>query len=184
LPAQNIQPVDISDSPSPLPITDAFSHQNPQIESNSDDHDDLATLTPDPPPTSQRPIRDKHLPSYLSDYVCNQSSIPSVTSPSSSLYPISNYHSFVHLSPLHHAYTVSLTHNTEPYSYSEACKHECWQKAMNDELEALAKTGTWEIVDLPPHTKPIGSKWVYKIKHKADGSIERYKARLVAKGYR
>jgi hypothetical protein len=54
---------------------------------------------------------------------------------------------------------------------------------MNDELEALAKTGTWEIVDLPPHTKPIGSKWVYKVKHKADGSIERYKARLVAKGY-
>jgi hypothetical protein len=54
---------------------------------------------------------------------------------------------------------------------------------MDDELEALAKTGTWEIVDLPPHTKPKGSKWVYKVKHKADGSIERYKARLVAKGY-
>jgi hypothetical protein len=54
---------------------------------------------------------------------------------------------------------------------------------MNSELDALAKTGTWKIVDLPPHVKPIGSKWVYKIKHKADGSIERYKARLVAKGY-
>jgi hypothetical protein len=54
---------------------------------------------------------------------------------------------------------------------------------MDNELEALAKTGTWEIVDLPPHTKPIGSKWVYKVKHRADGTIERYKARLVAKGY-
>jgi hypothetical protein len=54
---------------------------------------------------------------------------------------------------------------------------------MNSELAALAKTGTWKIVDLPPNVKPIGSKWVYKIKHKADGSIERYKARLVAKGY-
>jgi hypothetical protein len=41
---------------------------------------------------------------------------------------------------------------------------------MNSELDALAKTGTWKIVDLPPHVKPIGSKWVYKIKHKADGS--------------
>jgi hypothetical protein len=54
---------------------------------------------------------------------------------------------------------------------------------MNDELEALAKNKTWIFVDLPPHVKPIGSKWVYKIKHKADGTIERYKARLVAKGY-
>jgi hypothetical protein len=54
---------------------------------------------------------------------------------------------------------------------------------MNDELDALSKTGTWSFVDLPPHTKPIGSKWVYKVKYKADGSVERHKARLVAKGY-
>lgn len=54
---------------------------------------------------------------------------------------------------------------------------------MKAELTALEKNGTWEIIDLPPNVKPIGSKWVYKIKHKADGSIERYKARLVAKGY-
>ncbi|PNX63688.1 retrovirus-related Pol polyprotein from transposon TNT 1-94, partial [Trifolium pratense] len=54
---------------------------------------------------------------------------------------------------------------------------------MNSELEALARTGTWKIVDLPPNVKPIGNKWVYKIKHKSDGTIERYKARLVAKGY-
>ena len=38
-------------------------------------------------------------------------------------------------------------------------------------------------MDLPPHVKPIGSKWVSRVKHKEDGSIERYKARLVAKGY-
>jgi len=48
---------------------------------------------------------------------------------------------------------------------------------------ALTKTGTWKIVDLPPYVKPIGSRWVYKVKHHEDGSIERYKARLVAKGY-
>jgi hypothetical protein len=54
---------------------------------------------------------------------------------------------------------------------------------MNLELDALTKTGTWRIVDLPHNVKPIGSKWVYKVKYKADGSIERYKARLVAKGY-
>jgi hypothetical protein len=54
---------------------------------------------------------------------------------------------------------------------------------MNNELEALTKTGTWIMVDLPPQAKPIGSKWVYKVKYKADGTIERHKARLVAKGY-
>jgi hypothetical protein len=54
---------------------------------------------------------------------------------------------------------------------------------MNDELEALTKTGTWTFVDLPPLAKPIGSKWVYKVKYKSDGTIERYKARLVAKSY-
>jgi hypothetical protein len=54
---------------------------------------------------------------------------------------------------------------------------------MNDELEALTKTGTWTFVDLPPLAKPIGGKWVYKVKYKSDGTIERYKARLVAKSY-
>ncbi|GAU47169.1 hypothetical protein TSUD_28920 [Trifolium subterraneum] len=49
--------------------------------------------------------------------------------------------------------------------------------------EALHRNGTWSIIELPEGIKPIGCKWVFKIKHKADGSVERYKARLVAKGY-
>lgn len=54
---------------------------------------------------------------------------------------------------------------------------------MKSELEAFALNGTWKLIDLLFNVKPIGSKWVYKTKHKADGTIERYKARLVAKGY-
>ena len=54
---------------------------------------------------------------------------------------------------------------------------------MKTELDALDKNRTWNIVDFPPHVKPIGNRWVYKVKHRADGTIERYKARLVAKGY-
>jgi hypothetical protein len=54
---------------------------------------------------------------------------------------------------------------------------------MQSEINALNHNKTWILVDKAPHMKPIGNKWVYKIKHKTDGSVERYKARLVAKGY-
>ena len=54
---------------------------------------------------------------------------------------------------------------------------------MNEELDALHKNHTWDIVDLPPSQSVVGCRWVYKIKTKANGSIERYKARLVAKGF-
>ena len=54
---------------------------------------------------------------------------------------------------------------------------------MVEEMKALAKNGTWELVDLPFGKKPMGCKWVFTVKHKADGSIERLKARLVAKGF-
>lgn len=58
-----------------------------------------------------------------------------------------------------------------------------WCSAMDKEMEALTKNNTWTLVPLPPNKRPIGSKWVYKIKYRSDGQIERYKARLVAKGY-
>ena len=54
---------------------------------------------------------------------------------------------------------------------------------MKFELDALERNGTWILVDLPENVKPIGNKWVYKVKYRADGSIEIYKAGLVAKGY-
>jgi len=78
---------------------------------------------------------------------------------------------------------MSLYSHTEPKSYANASKFECWNQAMQAELSALETTGTWKIVDLPDHIKPIGCRWIYKVKHNADGSVERYKARLVAKGY-
>ena len=54
---------------------------------------------------------------------------------------------------------------------------------MTQKFEALYANDTWELVPLPKDKHAIGCRWVYKIKYKADGSIERYKARLVVKGY-
>ena len=54
---------------------------------------------------------------------------------------------------------------------------------MQSEFEAIMKNGTWSLVDFPVGKKAIGTKWVFKLKRKPDGSIAFYKARLVAKGY-
>ncbi|MFV0960741.1 reverse transcriptase domain-containing protein, partial [Klebsiella pneumoniae] len=54
---------------------------------------------------------------------------------------------------------------------------------MNEEMAALHECQTWDIVPRPANRNVVGSKWVYKIKRKPDGSIERYKARLVARGF-
>jgi len=54
---------------------------------------------------------------------------------------------------------------------------------MKKELEALKKNNTWKLLPLPEGKKLVGCKWVFSIKYKADGSIDRYKARLGAKGF-
>ena len=59
-----------------------------------------------------------------------------------------------------------------------------WKEAIKSEVDSILQNHTWELVDLPPGCKPLGSKWVFKRKMKPDGSIEKYKARLVIKGYR
>ena len=54
---------------------------------------------------------------------------------------------------------------------------------MNEKLDALHKNHTWDMVDLPPGQSVVGCRWVYKIKIKANGFVERYKACLVTKGF-
>lgn len=99
------------------------------------------------------------------------------------VYPLAQFLSFKHFSPSHRAFLMSLNTIAIPNTLSEALSNKEWKQAMNVEMEALEKNGTWELVRLPKGKKPVGCKWVYTVKYRADGSLERYKARLVAKGY-
>jgi hypothetical protein len=54
---------------------------------------------------------------------------------------------------------------------------------MIEEYQAVIDNNTWKLVDCPKSVKPIGCKWVYKIKYNQHGEIDKYKARLVAKGF-
>ncbi|GMF20131.1 unnamed protein product [Phytophthora fragariaefolia] len=58
-----------------------------------------------------------------------------------------------------------------------------WEHAMDDEIKSLLENGTFEVVPLPPGRSAVKSKWVFKKKTLADGSLDKYKARIVAKGY-
>ena len=73
--------------------------------------------------------------------------------------------------------------NEEPWNYNEAKESKEWRDACEEEISSIEKNKTWNLVELPIGVKPIGLKWVFKIKRNSDGSINKFKARLVAKGY-
>lgn len=54
---------------------------------------------------------------------------------------------------------------------------------MDSEIQAMLHNNAWVLTDLPVDKKVVGCKWVYTLKFKADGSLDRYKVKLVAKGY-
>lgn len=72
----------------------------------------------------------------------------------------------------------------EPLDHREAATDARWKAAMDEEFQALIQNKTWHLVPAPARCNLIDSKWVFKLKHKADGTVDRYKARLVAKGFK
>ena len=82
-----------------------------------------------------------------------------------------------------HKTLVATNEIPTPKSYKYALRLPQWQEAMKQELKALHDNHTWTLVPRPTDNNVIGSKWIFKIKFKEDGSIERHKARLVAQGY-
>lgn len=78
---------------------------------------------------------------------------------------------------------LCLLASEEPTRYEEAVKEACWRRAMQEELKSIEDNATWNLVELTGGHKPIGLKWVFKVKKDSHGVIVKHKARLVAKGY-
>ncbi|KAL0423328.1 UNVERIFIED_CONTAM: Retrovirus-related Pol polyprotein from transposon RE1 [Sesamum radiatum] len=117
--------------------------------------------------TLRRSCRHVNKPRWLADFI-------SCTTTPSILYSCPDTYSL---------FVASLMALHELRNYLEAMQHTEWQDEMKTELDALEDSCTWKPTPLPEGKHPIGCKWVFKTKLRADGSVERYKARLVAKGF-
>lgn len=118
-------------------------------------------------------------PKWMKDYVGRVDlSIQPTTQTSGHTLPISSL-----LIDSYTQFLFNVTSVHESKSYKEASHIKELIEAMNKELIALEENHTLDLVPLPAGKKPIGCKWVYKTKLKANGKVERHKARLMAKGY-
>ncbi|CAH9133273.1 unnamed protein product [Cuscuta epithymum] len=167
----------------------------PSPQAVSKDQDDNGALdsefeSTDFVPTTnevRRSDRIRRLPSHLAAFDTDLP--PSLThsrpanSAGSTQYPISNFLNYERFSTKHRAFLVAISSHNEPKTFSQAVQNPLWREAMQKEIQALEENGTWTLVHLPSNKKLVDSKWVYKIKYKPNGEVERYKARLVAKGF-
>jgi hypothetical protein len=71
----------------------------------------------------------------------------------------------------------------EPTSFEEDIQRKEWADAMTEEYQFIMKNEVWEIVPRPKSKYVVSSRWLFKIKHVADGSIEKYKTRFVTRGF-
>lgn len=103
--------------------------------------------------------------------------------------PKPNYnpsYSFLDDSSYYIAERMAFSAYSEPQSYEQALTlpdAEKWKEAINEEMKSLIQNKTWHLVDLPKNRRAISNRWVFKIKTKPNGDVDRYKARLVVKGF-
>ena len=157
-----------------LPSDSVTLPSNDQMQENDENDADVENV-PDEPEIDQRPIalrrskRNIVLPERFQQY--RDPEPPVIDSDSENEYE-----------------DAQLCQEMEPQSYVEAIEKpngegEKWHEAALEEINAHLNNGTWTIVKLLPDQKAIGSRWVFRVKHHADGSIEHYKACIVAKGF-
>ena len=98
-------------------------------------------------------------------------------------YNLANYLNFQNVSPRYKAFILNIQDIPIPKTPQEAMENTQWKGAMYEETQALLQNDTWDIVDLPKGKRPVSCRWIYTLKCKSNGSLDRYKARLVARGY-
>ena len=84
-------------------------------------------------------------------------------------------------SPITQDEETHLLSGEELLSYTEAACEEVWIRAMREEMLAIDKNDTWELEIPPPNCRPIGLKWIFKLKKNPQGEVIKHKARLVVK---
>jgi hypothetical protein len=78
---------------------------------------------------------------------------------------------------------VTSIKDTEPQTFAQAVDQQVWREAMVEEYDSIVRNDVWEVVSRPVGKSVVTSRWLYKIKYAADGSIEKDKARFVARGF-
>ncbi|KAF3661707.1 hypothetical protein FXO38_11555 [Capsicum annuum] len=94
---------------------------------------------------------------------------------------------FIGYSKSNKAYFITFLLENEPQTFKEAMSlsdSSFWKETVNSEIDSILSNYTWELVDLPPENKSLGSKWIFKRKMKVNGTIDKYKTRLVVKGFK
>ena len=83
------------------------------------------------------------------------------------------------------SYVAFMSHiiDLEPTTYEEASRHQVWKDAMTEVFQSIMKNDICEVVPRPEGKSVVTSKWLFKIKHGADGSMEKHKDRFVARGF-
>jgi len=172
--------LDLPSSYPPVPNTETHNPE-PNTETHSPPEPDIdPSPILAPAPLTRRSERIKHLSAWHKDYVVDSQTNAST---SNTRYPLQNFLSYSRFSAAQNTFFANISGTKEPTTYAQALLDPNWQQVMQIELKALQQNNTWTVVPLPAGKKPIGCKWVFKIKYRFDGSIERYKAHLVAKGY-
>nr|XP_009775479.1 PREDICTED: uncharacterized protein LOC104225398 [Nicotiana sylvestris] len=192
----SLSPASSSSSSDHLPLSPAsITTGSPPTQNTNIPHISNSPLThhtPDPIPSLKRSLREHRTPVYLKDYLyfVHQPTFHRHTnnlkhSDFSRNALFSKHHHIPVNVSVHDSQSLvsSICNDSEPSSFEEATINPAWQTAMVQEFEALYSNNTWDLIPPPPGKKAIECRWVYKVKHKADGTIERFKDRLVVKGY-